>query len=164
QTVAAMAQSADESLASDALAVPSGAIVAWDEDAPAGDRGIIKVAVVTLDSAKAQWPGRVASPEASDAESPRLAPRAGAGGAVGAYDLETRATGELDVFARDDAQPSEGAGGTIARVTVRGDTVDPSLVLVPDGVGRGAFDVVSGSGQTWLAYADANDRTRLLPL
>src|SRR5439155_10531001 len=36
QTVAAMAQSADESLASDALAVPSGAIVAWDEDAPAG--------------------------------------------------------------------------------------------------------------------------------
>jgi hypothetical protein len=74
-------QQADESLAYD-LAWPDGAgaappIVAWDEDAPllAGqliaDRGVVKVQI--LGAGKP----RVASPDTSDAEAPRLLARRG---------------------------------------------------------------------------------------
>ncbi len=77
----AVVQQADESLAYD-LAWPDGAsagppIVAWDEDAPllAGqliaDRGVVKVQI--LGAGKP----RVASPDASDAEAPRLLARRG---------------------------------------------------------------------------------------
>ncbi|AKV00931.1 hypothetical protein AKJ09_07594 [Labilithrix luteola] len=73
-------QQADESQAFDvAWTDPSAApLVAWDEDAPLGpgrmlaDRGVIKVQALT--------PGAkplVASPDTSDAESPRLLPRKG---------------------------------------------------------------------------------------
>jgi len=73
-------QQADESLAFD-LAWPVGAaaapIVAWDEDAPLGagqllaDRGVVKVQI--LGGAKA----RVASPDTTDAEAPRLLAKRG---------------------------------------------------------------------------------------
>lgn len=83
-------QQSDESLAYD-VAWPEGQgteasapLVAWDEDAPPStdmtkvpilgvpDRGVVKVQL-GVDGAKS----RVASPETSDAESPRLAPRKG---------------------------------------------------------------------------------------
>jgi hypothetical protein len=80
----AIAQQADESLAFD-LAWPTGGaagaaaapLVAWDEDAPLGagqllaDRGVVKVQV--LGGAKA----RVASPDTTDAEAPRLLAKRG---------------------------------------------------------------------------------------
>jgi hypothetical protein len=79
-------QQADESLAFD-LAWPSGGatgaaaapLVAWDEDAPLGagqllaDRGVVKVQL--LGGAKA----RVASPDTTDAEAPRLLAKRGGG-------------------------------------------------------------------------------------
>lgn len=73
-------QQADESLAHDVAWPPQGAgapLVAWDEDAPlaAGqmlaDRGVVKVQL--LGGAKA----RVASPDTTDAEAPRLLARRG---------------------------------------------------------------------------------------
>ena len=72
-------QQADESLAYD-IAWPEShqgpAIVAWDEDAPPrpggllSDRGVVKVQLLGV-GAKS----RVASPESSDAEAPRLIAR-----------------------------------------------------------------------------------------
>ena len=79
-----IAQQADESLAYD-VAWPEGAtassapgLVAWDEDAPPavaqalGDRGVVKVQLLGA-GAKS----RIASPEKSDAEVPRLLARPG---------------------------------------------------------------------------------------
>jgi len=84
RVLATVAQQADESLAFD-VAWPRdddkgdrSPLVAWDEDAPlasgqlAADRGVVKVALAT-EGAKA----RIASPESSDAESPRLLARPG---------------------------------------------------------------------------------------
>jgi hypothetical protein len=79
------------------------------------------------------------------------------------------------VFARDDDQPSEGAGGSLSRITVHegGGTIDAPVVLVAEGVGRSAFDVVTaapnsaaqaGPAQTWLSYVDAGDHVRVVPL
>jgi hypothetical protein len=75
----AIVQQADESLAYD-VAWPAGSgapLVAWDEDAPTvpaqilADRGVVKVQV--MGGGKA----RVASPDTSDAEAPRLLARRG---------------------------------------------------------------------------------------
>jgi len=78
----AIAQQADESLAYDVAwpqgEAPGAAIVAWDEDAPPetaaaiGGRGIVKVQLLG-----AGTKARVASPETSDAEAPRLLARPG---------------------------------------------------------------------------------------
>ncbi len=77
-----IAQQADESLAYDVAwrdGDKSEGLVAWDEDAQPGaahalgDRGVVKVQRVGASTTKA----RVASPETSDAESPRLAFRPG---------------------------------------------------------------------------------------
>ncbi|MCA9586904.1 MAG: hypothetical protein KC657_16235 [Myxococcales bacterium] len=65
-------QAIDESLAFDVAAAGDSALVAWDEDAPPGDRGVVKVQL--LGAAP-----RAASPDGTDAESPRLAPREGGG-------------------------------------------------------------------------------------
>lgn len=82
----AIVQQADESLAFDiawpdpfaaATAAPTVPLVAWDEDAPlvAGqllaDRGVVKVQLATGSKA------RVASPDATDAEAPRLLSKRG---------------------------------------------------------------------------------------
>jgi hypothetical protein len=68
----AVVQAIDESLAFDVAAAGDSAIVAWDEDAPPGDRGVVKVQLLGAGP-------RAASPDGTDAESPRLAPRAGGG-------------------------------------------------------------------------------------
>ena len=81
----AVEQQADESFAFD-LAWPEGgapgsAVVAWDEDAKrapsalVADRGVVKVRALQAPAQSAV----VASPESSDAEEPRLVPRAGGG-------------------------------------------------------------------------------------
>ena len=61
------------------MPLPGAALIAWDEDAPARDRGIIKVAHVAFGAPAAKKPetGTIVSPEGSDAEAPRLAPRKG---------------------------------------------------------------------------------------
>jgi hypothetical protein len=79
EALGAVQETADESLGADALIGAGAALIVWDEDAPARDRGIIKVAQVTFGAPaekKAQT-GTIVSPEGSDAEAPRLAPRPG---------------------------------------------------------------------------------------
>jgi hypothetical protein len=73
--VATQRQGLDESLAFDVAAASTGpALVTWDEDAPSGDHGVIKVA--TIDGAQLGEPSS-ASPDATDAEEPRVAPSTG---------------------------------------------------------------------------------------
>ena len=71
-------QQKDDSFAFDVAVRESGdGLVAWDEDAPAGSsgaRGIVKVAPLPFDP---KAPPIVASPESSDADSPRVALRPG---------------------------------------------------------------------------------------
>jgi len=211
---ATIAVRGDEPLA-DAVASPSGVLVAWEEDA--ADRGVVLVAM-------AGEKPRAVSPETTDADAPRVAlrpggfwvvwlahkadstrsaddehrleapaekrtsqwieivalddhaaplaparPLTGPSGHIGGFDLATRPSGELDVLARDDEQPTEGAGGRILRITLhgeRGETADPAAVVVADGVGRGAIDLVTArnGADAWLAFADVADHTRLVAL
>jgi hypothetical protein len=86
-------------------------------------------------------------------------------GHVASFDLAARPHGELDVFARDETQTREGEGGRVLHVVVHDATIDDAIVVVPDGAGRGALDLLAGpGGEAWLAYVDGADRPRLLPL
>jgi hypothetical protein len=86
-------------------------------------------------------------------------------GHVASFDMAPRPHGELDVFARDETQAREGEGGRILHVVVRDAAIDDAIVVVPDGAGRGALDLLAGlGGESWLAYVDGADRPRLLPL
>ncbi len=75
---------ADESYAFDVAVAGDVALVAWDEDAPSRDTGLVKVATVDIGAAPEQPDGsarglRVVSDPASDAESPRVVAREGGG-------------------------------------------------------------------------------------
>jgi hypothetical protein len=67
-------QAVDESVAVDVAAGPTGALVAWDEDAPAGGHGVIKVAPFGTTRV---GEARIASPDTSDADEPQVAARTG---------------------------------------------------------------------------------------
>lgn len=56
------------------LGAPSGALLAWDEDAPDAHRGLIRVATLSADLRTVVRSG-VVSPETTDAERPQLATR-----------------------------------------------------------------------------------------
>ena len=70
--VATLPRKLNESLAFDAALGEKGGLLAWDEDV-APVRGVIRVAVFSADKPAS----RIASPETSDAESPRIAARPG---------------------------------------------------------------------------------------
>lgn len=80
-------QQADESTAFDVAWAESGAgLVAWDEDGPPADGGVAKPGaepiargLVKVQPLADGAPSRVVSPDTSDADSPRLVPRAGGG-------------------------------------------------------------------------------------
>ncbi len=76
QPTATIPQQRDESLAYDVAIGDKGGIVAWDEDAIGNFRGNIKIALVSADT-KTITSTRIASPDGSDAELPRLVPRHG---------------------------------------------------------------------------------------
>ncbi len=78
EALASVLETTDESFGADALIRDTDALIAWDEDAPGRDRGVIKLARVRFaaDAGRAGT-GTVVSPDGSDAESPRLAPRPG---------------------------------------------------------------------------------------
>jgi hypothetical protein len=77
-----LTQTSDESPSFDVAAgIPGGsigALLAWDEDAPEGHRGLVRVAVLSPDL-RAIVRAAVASPETTDAERPGLAVRAAGG-------------------------------------------------------------------------------------
>jgi hypothetical protein len=106
-------------------------------------------------------------------------------GHVSAYDverLEGGATPALVVVARDDGEAKDGSGGTLLRVRVLKDTVEPAVALAADGLGRGAPILIPaplldpgdkpatdpggklGTAAVWLAWVDAHEQLRLVPL
>lgn len=217
----AIAEERDESLAYDVAASDKGILVAWDEDAIGNERGAIKIAMLSPDG-KAVASSRIASPDASDAEIPRVLPRRGGywlvyvasraevardaappdpnhaierpgrdrafrwlemlpldergeatgparkltseRGHVSLFDLAARADGvTLDIVARDEELVTAGEAGRLLRITVKGDAPDAAIAIVSDAVGRGAPELL-GDGAAWLAFDDAADKLRLLPL
>jgi len=71
-----IAEQRDESLAYDLALTDKGGVVAWDEDAIGNERGNIKIALVSADT-KTVVSTRIASPDASDTELPRVVARKG---------------------------------------------------------------------------------------
>jgi hypothetical protein len=69
-------QQRDDSLAFDVAVGPTGAAVAWDEDAIGNERGNIKLAILSPDG-KQIVASRIVSPDGSDAETPRIVARPG---------------------------------------------------------------------------------------
>ncbi|MGD0528098.1 MAG: hypothetical protein ABSE49_23390 [Polyangiaceae bacterium] len=93
----------------------------------------------------------------------RLTP---ATGHVSAYDvlaLPGEGRPAVLVVARDDGEAVDGSGGTLLRVRVREDGVDPPLAFPGDGLGRGAPSFVEGP-LPWLAWVGPHEEMRLLPL
>ena len=147
-------QQADESLAYD-IAWPeadaAGAgIVAWDEDAPPdvaaalGDRGIVKVQLLG-----AGTKARVASPEKSDAEAPRLLAR------PGGYWLAWLAR---RAEAAENAGPSGNAEGPgerrayrwveLVALDAKGEATSPVRRISPEKGRVASFDLVRTGGPT----------------
>jgi hypothetical protein len=98
-------------------------------------------------------------------------------GHVSAYDVEARdppagsATPSLLVVARDDGEAVDGSGGTLVRVRVTGEVVEPPVAFATDGLGRGAPSFVSAAGAEAtsapalaLAWVASGEQTRLIPL
>jgi hypothetical protein len=216
-----IAQQRDESLAFDVASSEKGALVAWDEDAIGNERGAIKIALFASDM-KSVASSRIASPDSSDAEMPRVLARRGGywlvwiasrsevardaapdpsyalerpgrdrafrwlemlpldergeatgptrkltseRGHVSLFDMAARDGGAIvDIVVRDDGQESEGTGGRILRVTIKGDAPEAAIAIVSEAVGRGAPDLLSNADAAWLAYDDTTDKLRLLPL
>lgn len=154
RVVATVPQQADESLAYD-VAWASGddkgerpPLVAWDEDAPlaagqlAADRGVVKVLFAT-EGGKA----RIASPESSDAESPRLLPRPG--GFWLAW-LSRKVEAVEDAGA---AHAAEGPGERrayrwveIVALDAKGEAVSPVRRVSPEKGRVASFELASAAG------------------
>jgi hypothetical protein len=71
-----VAQQRDESLAFDVVWTPGAGLIAWDEAASGGARGVVRVASIAADGKRALAP-HDASPPTSDADAPRLVARKG---------------------------------------------------------------------------------------
>ncbi|MBX3188469.1 MAG: hypothetical protein KF819_15745 [Labilithrix sp.] len=147
-------QQADESLAFDVAWPASGGapLVAWDEDAPPGDAGKIDRGVVKVQLLAGDERPRVASPETADAESPRLAPRAG-GGYWLAWLARRSEPAETASAKADDASASEGPGERrafrwveIVALDGKGAVVSPVRRVSPQAGRVASFDLVSTPG------------------
>jgi hypothetical protein len=149
-----IAQQADESLAYD-VAWPEGdaagpGLVAWDEDAPPevaaalGDRGLVKVQLLG-----AGTKARVASPDKSDAEAPRLLAR------PGGYWLAWLAR---RAEAAEDAGPNGNAEGPgerrayrwveLVSLDTKGEATSPVRRISPEKGRVASFDLVRTGGAT----------------
>jgi hypothetical protein len=84
-------------------------------------------------------------------------------GHVSAYDARALDDGSVLVVARDDGEATDGSGGSLLRVRVAGDSIDPPVALSTDGLGRGAPVLVDGS-PLWLSWIGQDEELRLLPL
>ncbi len=97
----------------------------------------------------------------------RLTPAAGH---VSGFSMETHST-RLDLYAAQDDEPADGAGGEILHVAVESDGRTSVAPIVASGTGRGVAPAVvwEQSGPQVndggdLAYVDFADQTRLIPL
>jgi len=91
-------------------------------------------------------------------------------GHVSAYDvrpLPWQARSAVLVVARDQGEAVDGSGGSLLRVRAREDAIEPTLGFPTEGLGRGAprlVDVAAEAHAPWLAWVDAHEAMRLLPL
>jgi hypothetical protein len=91
-------------------------------------------------------------------------------GHVSAYDvrpLPWDGQSAVLVVARDQGETVDGSGGSLLRVRAREDNVEPALALPTEGLGRGAPRLVEAEAEAatpWLAWVDAHEAMRLLPL
>ncbi len=84
-------------------------------------------------------------------------------GHVSAYDAQALDDASVLVVARDDGESTDGSGGTLLRVRIAGDRVDPPLAFSIDGLGRGAPMLVDGR-PLWLSWMGPHEQLRLIPL
>jgi hypothetical protein len=101
-------------------------------------------------------------------------------GHVSAYDIAPLeppqgAAPSFLLVARDDGEAVDGSGGTLVRVRVTGEMADPPVVVVTEGLGRGAPSFVSrldtkgaapvpGSAALALMWVGKDEQGRLLPI
>lgn len=101
-------------------------------------------------------------------------------GHVSAYDIAALepfqgAPPSFLVVARDDGEAVDGSGGTLLRVRVTGEAVDPPVAIATEGLGRGAPSFVApsdtggaaavpGSPALALAWVGKDEQARLLPV
>lgn len=99
----------------------------------------------------------------------RLTPPAGH---VTAFDLRSPSragsppraeTSTLLVAVRDDGEEVDGSGGTLLRVRVGRDTVEPPVAFTTEGLGRGAPAFVEGAA-TWLTWVGPGEQLRMMGL
>ncbi|HSO34870.1 MAG TPA: hypothetical protein VLT33_20210 [Labilithrix sp.] len=153
-------QQADESLAYDVAwpegGAPGAALVAWDEDAPPevaralGDRGVVKVQLLG-----AGTKARVASPDKSDAEAPRLLAR------PGGYWLAWLARRAEAV---EDAGPNGNAEGPgerrayrwveLVTLDAKGEATSPVRRISPEKGRVASFDLVRTDAQVVVLVQD----------
>jgi hypothetical protein len=147
----------------------AGAFVLWvarrPEPAVALDAGLPAAAEAVGEARTNSWLEGVTVDAAGIPSGPvrRLTP---ASGHVSAYDVQALAgpgRPSLLVVARDDGEAVDGSGGSLLRVRLREDGVDPPLGLPGDGLGRGAPSLVDGP-LPWLAWIGPHEELRLLPL
>lgn len=69
----------------------------------------------------------------------------------------------LLVVARDDGETVDGSGGTLLRVRVGAELVEPPVAFTHDGLGRGAPLFIEGPA-TWLTWVGPAEHMRLLGL
>lgn len=86
-------------------------------------------------------------------------------GHVAAFDLRVVEGGRVVAIVQDEAAVSEGGGARIQRLPVDADQA-PGALLVDAGVGTTLAGVVPhvDAARPWLAFADTDERTRLVPL
>jgi hypothetical protein len=91
-------------------------------------------------------------------------------GHVSAYDVRVVGEGPSSVMwmvARDDGEAVDGSGGSLIRIRVTGEAVDPPVDLPTDGLGRGAPAFVEASppeSTAWVTWVGHNEQLRLLAL
>jgi hypothetical protein len=85
-------------------------------------------------------------------------------GHISAYDvLALGGAGAVLVVARDDGEGVDGSGGSLLRLRVLADRIEPPVAFPTDGLGRGAPELVDAR-PPWLAWIGPNERLRLVPL
>ena len=86
-------------------------------------------------------------------------------GHAGRFDLLLAADDSVDVFVNDEADPGarDDVGGRILKLTLRGERVEPAVVVVNGGVGSGAPAAQRSTSTTWLFFEDSLGRARAQP-
>jgi hypothetical protein len=159
------------------VAQGSGFAVIWIARRPEAASGLDGAAVEAVGEARALGWLETVSVDGQGAVTGPMRRLTSTLGHVSAYDVETRETRggapRLLVVARDDGEAVDGSGGSLVRVRLAGDGVEPAVAVATDGLGRGAPSFVSAVGAEppsssppalALAWVAGGEQARLVPL